>query len=459
MNGANADRLRSAFSLILSNMTTLALRKTNPFRSFFPATQSPTAFLDNAGGSQLPAVVIDAMSRYLKDSFAQTGAEYAESKRAAATVKRAHEYLKVFMGAVELDAGASSPRGARGYPGHVIIGPSTSQLCRMLADCYADILSPGDEVVLCETAHESNSGPWARFAKFGIEVRAWKISGATIFGEQVESAQSPQRIAALKSLLNDRTRIVAFPQVSNILGEVVDAAAITKIVREHAPNARVIVDGVACAPHRAIDVAAIDTDWYVYSTYKVFGPHAAAMFGKADAMAQLTGPNHYFIPKTEVPRKFELGGTNHESCAGITALEDYMSQAARAWGGVPHPPEPRAIIERAFHAFEVVENDLQKHFLEWLTKQPAFRIIGPTAADSSRVCTISFVSTTGRSSKSIAQACNEKNLGIKHGNFYAYRLCEAIGLDPNDGVIRASFAHYNTHEEVERLIAGLYSCM
>ncbi|MFO0858643.1 MAG: aminotransferase class V-fold PLP-dependent enzyme [Phycisphaerales bacterium] len=434
-------------------MPTLSPVKTNPFRSLFPATQSKTAFLDNAGGSQLPGVVIDAMSKYLKENFAQTGAEYVESKRAGATVKRAHDYLKMFMGAyASTNAQSPIPNASLG---EVIIGPSTSQLCRMLADCYADILSPGDEVVLCETAHESNFGPWARLAKFGIKVNTWKISGATMFGEQVESAQSPQRIAALKSLLSNRTRIVAFPQVSNILGEVVDAAAITRIVREQAPKARVVVDGVACAPHRAIDVAAIDADWYVYSTYKVFGPHAAAMFGKMDAMAELTGPNHYFISKSEVPRKFELGGTNHESCAGIAALEDYLSQAVRAWGGVPHPPEPRAIVERAFHAFEVVENDLQKHFMEWLTKQPAFRVIGPTAADSSRVCTISFVSTRGRPSKSIVQSCNEQGVGVKHGNFYAYRLCEAVGLDPNDGVIRASFAHYNTHEEVDRLIAAL----
>ncbi len=458
-------------------MPTLSPVKTNPFRALFPATQSRTAFLDNAGGSQLPAVVIDAMSRYLRENFAQTGAEYPESKRASATVKRAHDYLNVFMNAGEAGSEANERTRERANKGDehanasasaqcpapsassVIIGPSTSQLCRMLADCYADTLSPGDEVVLCETAHESNFGPWARLAKFGIEIKTWKIGGATMFGEQVESAQSPGRIAALKSLLSDRTRIVAFPQVSNILGEIVDAAAITALVREHAPNARVIVDGVACAPHRAIDVAAIDADWYVYSTYKVFGPHAAAMFGKAEAMAQLTGPNHYFIPKSEVPRKFELGGTNHESCAGIAALEEYMSQAARAWGGVPHPPEPRAIVERAFQDFEVIENDLQKHFMEWLVKQPAFRIIGPTAADSSRVCTISFVSTTGRSSKSIAHTCNEQGLGIKHGNFYAYRLCEAIGLDPNDGVIRASFAHYNTHEEVDRLIAALHTCM
>ncbi len=416
--------------------------RTNPFRAFFPALASEAVFLDNAGGSQLPGAVIDAMHRYLTTSFVQTGADYAASKAATATVKQAHEYLKTLMG---VSHAAST--------GEVIIGASTSQLCRMLADCYADVLSPGDEVILCETAHESNVGPWMRLAKQGVTIRTWKIGGASMFGEVVESAGGPSRMKALKDLITSRTKLIAFPQVSNILGEIVDVPAIIKLA--HEAGARVVVDGVAYAPHRAIDVSAWDVDWYVYSTYKVFGPHAAAMYGKADAMAELTGPNHYFIPRTEVPRKFELGGANHESCAAIAALETYLTQAAKAWGGVPHPPEPRAIVERAFHAFEVIENDLQRHFMQWLLAQPNLRVVGPANDHPSRVCTISFVSTRGVSSKAIAQHCNAKGLGIRYGNFYAYRLCEALGLNPADGVVRASFAHYNTHEEVDRLIAAL----
>jgi selenocysteine lyase/cysteine desulfurase len=378
--------------------------RTNPFRAFFPALASEAVFLDNAGGSQLPGAVIDAMHRYLTTSFVQTGADYAASKAATATVKQAHEHLKTLMG---VSHAAST--------GEVIIGASTSQLCRMLADCYADVLSPSDEVILCETAHESNVGPWMRLAKQGVTIKTWKICGASMFGEVVESAGGPSRMKALKDLITSRTKLIAFPQVSNIL----------------------------------------DVDWYVYSTYKVFGPHAAAMYGKADAMAELTGPNHYFIPRTEVPRKFELGGANHESCAAIAGLEAYLTQAAKAWGGVPHPPEPRAIVERAFHAFEVIENDLQRHFMQWLLAQPTLRVVGPANDHPSRVCTISFVSTRGVSSKAIAQHCNAKGLGIRYGNFYAYRLCEALGLNPADGVVRASFAHYNTHEEVDRLIAAL----
>jgi selenocysteine lyase/cysteine desulfurase len=323
----------------------------------------------------------------------------------------------------------------------------------MLADCYSEILKPGDEIVVCETAHESNVGPWIRLAKFGIVVKTWKIGGASMFGEAAESAGGEARLRALRSLLGDRTRIVAFPQVSNILGEIVDVPTITRMA--HEVGARVVVDGVAFAPHRVIDVAAWDVDWYVYSMYKVFGPHAAAMYGRADAMAELTGPNHYFIPRGETPRKFELGGANHESCAAICGLETYLTHAAKAWGGVPHPPSPRAIVERAFHGFEVIENSLQQHFMEWLAKQAGVRIVGPAHAEPSRVCTISFVSTRGIASGTIARHCNAKGLGVRYGNFYAYRLCQALGLDPADGVVRVSFAHYNTHEEVDRLIAAL----
>ncbi len=411
----------------------------NPFRSLFPSLEGRTVFLDNAGGSQMPKVVADAMHRYLLTSFVQTGADYDVSRQATATVKAAHDYLKVFMGV---------------QSGEVIIGPSTSQLSRMLADCYAEVLSPGDEIILCQTAHESNFGPWARLAKLGIVIKHWTIDAETACGNSSDAgAGGERRIEALTRLFTTRTKLLAFPQVSNILGEIVDVPAIIRLAHSH--GVRVIVDGVAYAPHRAIDVDAWDADWYFYSTYKVFGPHAAVLFGKADAMAQLTGPNHYFIPSTEVPRKFELGGANHESCAGLIALEAYLSQAVKAYGGVPHPPDHRAIVDRAFHAFEVIENDLQRHFMDWLVRQSSLRVIGPTHANSSRVCTISFVSTRGVSSKVIAQHCNAQGVGLRYGNFYAYRLCEAMNLNPADGVVRASFAHYNSHEEVDRLIAAL----
>lgn len=436
----------------------LPTRTHDDIRRFFPALeQSEIVFLDNAGGSQMPGVVADAMNHYLRHRFVQTGADYATSREATATVARAHEFLRVFTNAGPGSAGHRD--GARDGTGEAIIGASTSALCRMLADCYAEVLTPGGEIVVCETAHESNLGPWARLERFGHTVRVWRVDPAT--------GEAP--LGSLLGLLTPKTRIVAFPQVSNILGEIVDVPGIVRAIRgscgpaDADPNKggpRIVVDGVAAAPHRAIDAAALGCDYYVYSTYKVFGPHAAAMFARRDALAALTGPNHAFIPKDEHPRKFELGGANHESCAGILALDDYLRDLL----GRPRLPDPlnpahafdRRVVTDGFAAMESLESVLQDQFMGWLRSQSRLRVVGPARSDASRVCTISFVHES-RPSKQIAQAANAAGLGIRYGNFYAVRLCRALGLDLADGVVRVSFAHYNSPREVDRLIAGLHA--
>jgi selenocysteine lyase/cysteine desulfurase len=459
------------------------------------------SLLDNAGGSQLPAAVIDAMTSYMRGSFVQTGADYAHSTHATQTVQRAHQFLKLFVHACTDDEASRLPEpySQAHTPvglGEVIIGPSTSQLCSTLAQAYAQVLREGDEIIVCDTAHESNVGPWQRLASKGVRIRRWAIDWQTATGsrEQGLGAGGSLRVASLRALLSPRTKLVCFPQVSNILGEIVDARAITALA--HSVGARVVVDGVACAPHRAIDVRALGCDWYVWSTYKVFGPHAAAMFGTHDALRELTGPNHFFIPQHELPRKFELGGANHESCAGIVALDEYLKQLVAL--SDPHgassegsnaPAFSRARIERAFAIMEALEQPLQDRFLSFLAARPRLRVVGPGALhDAQRVCTIAFVdvgthASPRLSSKQLAQALNRLGHGVRFGNFYAYRLCEALQhtlpeaatgtpvlpslhapatpplLHPSDGVVRASFAHYNTLEEVDALCDAIDSVL
>lgn len=414
-------------------------------RSHYPSLGRPGAdvFLDNAGGSQVPGVVADAIHHYLTHDYAQTGADYATSRRASATVAAAHRFLKVFMNVP--DAPGAPPGSRTG--GEVIIGPSTSQLCATLANAYAEVLKPGDEVVFCQTGHESNIGPWARLEKRGIAVRQWAVDPRT----------GHASLDSLRALLGSgRVRLVAFPQVSNVLGEVIDLEPIVRLV--HDAGARVVVDGVAFAPHRAIDVAGWNVDWYVYSTYKVFGPHQAVLYGTRDALDELTGPNHYFIPKDELPRKFELGGVNHECAAGILALDQFL----RDFVGVPRlssPADPnapfdRGVVTTAFDAMEALETPLQARLIDFLLSKPGVRLIGPASTGRERVCIVSFVHAS-KPSRQIAQAGNARGLGFRFGNFYAYRLVQALGLDPADGVVRVSFAHYNTMEEAERLIAFL----
>jgi selenocysteine lyase/cysteine desulfurase len=255
-------------------------------------------------------------------------------------------------------------------------------------------------------------------------------------------------------LLNDRTKIVAIVHTSNLLGEIIDVAPIASIV--HDAGAKLIVDGVAYAPHRAIDVATLDVDWYVYSTYKVYGPHMAALFGRDDALAELTGPNHFFIPRDEVPYKFELGGASHEGCAGLLALGQYLAFLAGVEdrvGDLMEPSIDRPSIERAFDVMTALEAPLQQKLIDYLSGRPGVRIIGPAHAGSSRVGTVSFIHER-LPSREIVEAAHRNEIGIRNGHMYAYRLCQALDLDPTDGVVRVSLVHYNNEAEIDRLISA-----
>lgn len=397
-------------------------------RAQFPALESGFVYLENAGGSQLPRCVIDAMSTYMAERYVQLGAGYPASMEATKTVADAHAFANRYVNGE-----------GRGF---CVIGPSTTQLCAMLAECYRLKLRPGDEVVICETAHEANAGPWTRLERDGIVVKTWKLDPDACF----DASRPCCPIDNLREVLSERTRIVAFPHVSNLLGEIVDVTEITKAA--HDVGARVVVDGVAFAPHRAIDVAAWDVDFYVYSAYKVFGPHTAVMFGKDEAWAELEGPNHFFLPRDAY--KFELGGANHEGCAGLLALQEYLALAADASGA---SSISRDVIERAWTRMSSLERPLEDRLIRYLRDKASVRIVGPVEGPD-RVPTVSFLHASLRPSEIVA-AVDGAGIGIRYGHMYAYRLCEALGIDPESGVVRVSAVHYNTLEEIERLIEVL----
>lgn len=389
-------------------------------RKAFPALRSPTILLENAGGSQVPAVVADAVRDYMLERYVQLGADYELSRRATATVDAAHRLAGTIMNA--------------GDGGTVVLGSSSTALCNMLGHCYRAALQPGDEVIVADTGHESNIGPWVRLAEAGIVVRHWPVDADAM----------RCRIEDLEPLLGPRTKLVAFPHVSNLLGEVVDVEAVTRLA--HGAGARVVVDGVAFAPHRAIDVAAWGVDWYFFSAYKVYGPHMACLFGRREAWAELHGANHFFLGDAP-PYAFEPGGVSHEGCAGLNALEGYLRFLAGAGADVA----TRAVVERAFETMEAYEAPLIERLVRYLEDREDVRLIGPAAdAGPARVGTISFVHRT-RTSAEIARAVAARGIGIRHGHMYAYRLCESLGLDPGDGVVRVSFVHYNTIDEIDSL--------
>ena len=395
-------------------------------RAQFPSLASGFAYLENAGGSQVPAVVANAIRDYMLTTYVQTGAGYPQSDAATENVDQAHAFANTVMGGDGV--------------GETILGSSTTSLVHMLVNAYAPALPVGARIIVAESGHEANLGPWAGLAKRGFDFQIWKIDPETL--------QCP--LDGLEKLLKEKpTKIVAFPHVSNLLGEIVDVKPIVDLA--HRYRARVVIDGVAYAPHRPIDVKAWDADYYVFSWYKVYGPHMAALFGKSEALAEIEGPNHFFIPRSAGAYKFELGGVSHEGCAGLNALPRYLNVVA---GKPENATCERATIVEAFNAMASLELPVQKRFIEFLKSKPGVRIVGPKHGESTRVTTISFLHNK-LTPPQIVDHVHKHPIGIRYGNAYAYRLCQALGINTNDGVVRASFVHYNTIEEIDRLCKAL----
>lgn len=400
--------------------------KHGKIRAKFPALKKEMVFLENAGGSQVPEFVIQKIDDYFRNQFVQPGADYEVSRQATTTINQARRFLEVFFNVQD--------------QGKIIMGPSTSALCAMLADCYRRMEDPHrNEVVICQAGHEANVGPWDRLKNEGFIVKTWQLDPGT-FRCSLEQ---------LEGLITSRTRIVAVVHTSNILGEVMDMAEVCRMARRR--GARVIIDGVAHTPHRAVDMRAVEADFYCFSLYKVFGPHMAALYGSDEALQELEGPNHYFIRRDDIPYKFELGGVLHEGCAGILGLWEYLCFLTDT---DPDLKFNRQVVEDAYHIIQKLEEPLVEKMLEYLSAHPRVRIIGSPQPSPRRVPTISFVHEK-KTSREIARAANEISLGIRSGHFYAHRLFEPLGLDPEDGVVRVSMVHYNTPDEVDRLCAFL----
>lgn len=390
-------------------------------RARFPALADGFAFLENAGGSQLPDTVIEATRAYQIGNFVQTGAGYPKSQTATAVVKEAHVFAEELVNA--------------GSAGKVALGPSTTILVAMVANAYAADWKPGDEVVVAATNHEANAGPWARLERAGAVVRHWPIDPTTFRCE-------PE---ALAGLLNERTRIVALPHASNIVGQVEDVRRVVEMA--HAVGAKVFADGVAYAPHRTVDVAALGVDWYVLSLYKTFAPHMAVLFGRHEAFAELVGPNHFFIPEDAVPYRWEPGDANHEGCAGFLGLRPYLAFLA---GHDDY--RGRTTIEAAWAEMSRLEAAPFARLVEGL-RELGVRFVGPGEARDDTLGTVSFL--MDEPSDVVSARVNGPERGLRHGHMYAVRLLDGLGIPREPGVVRASLAHYNTVEEVEGLLAAL----
>jgi cysteine desulfurase family protein (TIGR01976 family) len=396
-------------------------------RAEFPALNNRMVFLDNAGGSQVLKRVADRIHEYLTTTSVQLGASYATSQAASQRVLAARRSIAELINA--------------GHDEEVVMGGATTLLMFLFTEALRAQIRPGDEIIVTNTDHESNIGGWTRLQEAGAIIKIWEVNRSTLELD----------LADLDQLLTSRTKWVAVTHASNVLGTVNPVADIA--TRVHEVGAKLCVDGVAYAPHRLVDVQASGADVYVFSFYKVFGPHYAVLWGKRDLLLALPSLNHHFIGPDVLPYKLQPGNVNFELSYGCAGIGDYLvDMGKRVSLGDETVRTRRELMQTAFDTFARHEDTLAETLLSYLRGKSNVRIIGrERITNGDRMPTISFV-VPGRQSEAIVRHVDQSGIGIRFGDFYARRLIESLGLQANGGVVRVSMAHYNTAEEIQRLI-------
>ena len=395
-------------------------------RAHFPALSGPWALFENAGGTLAAAPVLERIRTYMSAYQVQPGAAYPASASAADMIAESHRAMAAMVGA---------------RPEEVMIGPSMTMNVFLLAQALGPDLRAGDEVVVTNLDHEANVGAWRKLAAAGVTLREWRFEPETVTLE-------PEGLAAL---LSERTRLVCFGHCSNITGGFTDVPALVRMI--HDAGALACVDGVAYAAHRAIDVKAWDVDFYLCSTYKLYGPHLALLYGKREHLERAAPLNHFFLDD-DLPLKLNPGGPNHELSAGLAGITAYLDALhAHHEGETNRPLQGR--LAALFERVAAHEEALGAPLLDFLASRRGVRLIGCASADRRRRApTVSFA-VEGRDAGEIARAAAAHEIALGAGDFYAARCIEALGLAERGGVVRASMVHYNTGEEVGRLIRAL----
>jgi cysteine desulfurase family protein (TIGR01976 family) len=433
-------------------------------RAQFPAlaqtvNNHPAAFLDGPGGTQVPQRVIDAISNYLARNNANTCGAYATSRNTDATLAEARAAMADF-----LHCGADE----------VVFGPNMTTLTYAMSRAIARgiggrELGPGDEILVTRLDHDANVSPWLALEEKGVTIR-WA---------EMHEENCTLDLADLASKINDRTKLVAVGYASNAVGTINPVKAIIRLA--HAAGALAYIDAVHYAPHGLIDVAALDCDFLVCSTYKFFGPHMGVLFGKREHLQRLRPYKVRPLIDT-IPNRWEWGTLNHECIAGITACVDYIADLGRERSGKstescgetgvelrstdsrgrlsPHLPTRRAALVAAYEAIHHYEHGLMERLITGISKIPNLKIYGITdrARFQERCPTLAVRvvnQTQDQTPLALATKLGERGFFTWDGNYYALNLTERLNVESSGGFLRIGLVHYNTAEEVDRLLAAL----
>ena len=422
-------------------------------RSQFPSLSQtvnghPAAFLDGPGGTQVPQRVMDAISSYLASNNANTGGAYATSRHTDAMIAEARSAMADF-----LHCGADE----------VVFGPNMTSLTFAISRAIGRELKPGDEILVTRLDHDANVSPWTAMAE---------DRGITVRWAEIHETDCTLDLADLASKINQNTRLVAVGYASNAVGTINPVKKIVQLA--HQAGALAYIDAVHYGPHGLIDVAVLDCDFLACSTYKFFGPHMGVLFGKREHLKRFRP--YKVRPNTNaIPNCWEWGTLNHENIAGITACIDYIADIGRNISGTRRdsrlgcPPSKaredstglaqtsrRAAIEAAYSAIHEYERSLLERMMSGLKKIPGLKIYGIT--DPARFherCTTFAVRIEGHTPLELATKLGDRGFFTWDGNYYALNLTEHLDVEKSGGFLRIGLVHYNTPEEVDRLLSAL----
>jgi cysteine desulfurase family protein (TIGR01976 family) len=407
----------------------------------------PAVFLDGPGGTQVPQRVINAISNYLRRDNANTGGAYATSRNTDAMLAEARAAMADF-----LNCGADE----------IVFGPNMTTLTYAMSRSIDRDLGPGDEILVTRLDHDANVSPWLALEEKGVTIR-WA---------EIHPGDCTLDVEDLAAKLNSKTKLVAIGYASNAVGTINPVKEIVRLA--HSFGALAYVDAVHYGPHGLIDVAALDCDFLVCSTYKFFGPHMGVLFGKREHLQRLRP--YKVRPLTDaIPNRWEWGTLNHECIAGISACVEYIADLGlhvrdpnrlASLDGQPRRPSPhgpsnrRAAIVAAFESIHRHEHALMNRLIAGLSKIPRLKIYGITDpscfAWRCPTLAVGVVNQTPEQTPlALATKLGDRGFFTWDGNYYALNLTERLDVEKSGGFLRIGLVHYNTAEEVDRVLQAL----
>ena len=395
----------------------------NKFPVFKNSKTKDLAFFENAGGTYVPDTVINKLNKFMIETKVQPYGDFPPSIEAGDEMDNSINKI-----AELLNIGKDE----------FIIGPSTTMNMFLLSRGIKHWLNKGDEIIVTNQDHEANIGAWKKLEDEEIIIKEWLLNK--------DSAEL--EIEDLKLLINEKTKIICVCHTSNIVASINNLKEIVDLA--HQNDIKVVGDGVAYMAHDLADLKGIGLDFYGFSLYKTFGPHLALLYGKKELLEETKNLNHEFLSK-EIPLTLNPGGPNHEELACLSGLTDYYEDLYNHH----FSNQKLNLYEKAKEIFKLVyshEEQLMEKLFSFLKSKNNVKLIGKsTHLRNERMPTVSFT-VKDKSSLSIAQAAGKNGIGIRNGDFYAWRCLKGLGIDTDDGVIRISMVHYNSMEEVEKLI-------